>query len=390
MVQQAYRYELAPTRHEEEGLRRHVGAARFAHNWAVERCRKAHRPLSAATLHREWNLWKRANAPWWEEVSKCAPQEAFRNVRRSYANWRAGRAREPRFHRRGVRDSFRLTGSIRVTDGRVQLPRIGEVRTKEPTGKFRGRILSATVRREAERWLVSLAVERERPDPIPVAGPAVGVDLGLASFAVLSDGTRFDSPKALSSDWGRLRRRSRAHSRERKGSRNRAKSARSLARLHYRVRCRRRDFLHKATTELTKTKSVVVVEELAVANLVRNHSLARAISDAGWSEFRRMLDYKAGWYGSRVVVAPRFYPSSKRCSGCGNVVGTLPLSERTYTCGECGLILDRDLNAARNLVSLIVGSSPETVNACGADARPVLTDGRSAGSQESERISMFG
>ena len=174
MVQQAYRYELAPTRHEEEGLRRHVGAARFAHNWAVERCRKAHRPLSAATLHREWNLWKRANAPWWEEVSKCAPQEAFRNVRRSYANWRAGRAREPRFHRRGVRDSFRLTGSIRVTDGRVQLPRIGEVRTKEPTGKFRGRILSATVRREAERWFVSLAVERERPDPIPVAGPAVG------------------------------------------------------------------------------------------------------------------------------------------------------------------------------------------------------------------------
>ena len=127
-----------------------------------------------------------------------------------------------------------------------------------------------------------------------------------------------------------------------------------------------------------------------MANLVRNHSLARAISDAGWSEFRRMLDYKAGWYGSRVVVAPRLYASSKRCSGCGTVVETLPLSERTYTCGECGLILDRDLNAARNLVSLVVGSSPETVNACGADARPVLTDGRSAGSQESERISMFG
>ncbi len=390
MVLQAYRYELAPTRYEEECLRRHAGAARFAHNWAVERSRKAHRSVSAATLHREWNGWKRANAPWWEEVSKCAPQEAFRNVQRSYANWRAGRAREPRFHRRGVKDSFRLTGSVRVTDGRVQLPRIGEMRTKESTDKFHGRILPATVRREAGRWFVSLAVERERPDPAPVIGPVAGVDLGLTSFAVLSDGERIESPKALTTDLVRLRHRSRAHSRKQRGSRNRAKSARSLARLHYRIRCRRRDFLHKATTELARTKSVVVVEDLAVANMVRNHSLARAIRDAGWSEFRRMLEYKAGWYGSRVVVAPRFYPSSKRCSGCGKVVETLPLSERAYSCGTCGLVVDRDLNAARNLVSLVAGSSPETVNACGADARPVLADGRSAGSQESERISTFG
>ncbi len=390
MVRQAYRYELAPTRHERECLLRHAGAARFAHNWAVERCRKANRSLSAATLHREWNLWKRTNAPWWEEVSKCAPQEAFRNVQRSYANWRAGRAREPRFHRRGVKDSFRLTGSIRVTDGRVQLPRIGEVRTKEATGKFHGRILSATVRREAERWFASLVVERERPDPLPVVGPAVGVDLGLTSFAVLSDGTRFASPKALSSDLSRLRRRSRAHSRKRKGSRNRMKSARSLARLHFRIRCRRRDFLHKATTELARTKSVVVVEELAVANLVRNRPLGRAISDAGWSEFRRMLEYKTTWYGSRAVIAPRFYPSSKRCSGCGLVKNEVALSERNYSCGGCGRTIDRDLNAARNLVSLVAGSSPETVNACGADARPVRTDGQTARKQESERVSTFG
>jgi len=390
IVTRAFRYELDPTRHEEECLRRHAGAARFAYNWALERCRRAGRSISSAELHREWNRWKRTNAPWWEEVSKCAPQEAFRNLAAAWSRHQRGLARPPRFHRRGVRDAFRLTGSISVLDRGLQLPRIGEVRTKESTAKFHGRILSATARREADRWFVSLAVERERPDPVPVTGPAVGVDLGLTTFAVVSDGTRVESPKALASDLRRLRHRSRLHSRKEKGSRSRAKSARALARLHYRIRCRRRDFLHKATTELARTKSLVVVEELAVRNLVRNRHLSRAISDAGWSEFRRMLEYKTVWHGSRVVVAPRFFASSKRCSGCGNVVETLPLSERTYSCGRCGLVMDRDLNAARNLVSLVAGSSPETVNAGGAVVRPVREDGQAAGNPESVLVSTYG
>jgi putative transposase len=389
-VLQAFRYELAPTRHEEECLRRHTGAARFAYNWGLERCRTTAQTVSAARLHREWNVWKRANAPWWEEVSKCAPQEAFRNLATAWSRHRHGLARPPHFHRRGVRDSFRLTGSVSILNGRVRLPRIGEVRTKESTAKFRGRILSATVRREADRWFVSLAVERERPDPIPVNGPVVGVDLGLTTFAVLSDGSRIESPKALASDLRRLQHRSRLHARKEKGSEGRTKSARALARLHYRIRCRRRDFLHKSTTELARTKSVVVVEDLAVKNMVRNRCLSRAISDAGWSEFRRMLEYKAGWYGSKVVVAPRAFPSSKRCSACGSVKETLSLSERSYSCWRCGLDIDRDLNAARNLVSLVAGSSPETVNAGGADVRPALAGRQSAGNPESVPVSMYG
>jgi putative transposase len=389
IVLQAYRYELAPTKHEEECLLRHAGTARFAYNWAIERCRRAlaerERIPSGWALGREWNVWKRTNAPWWKEVSKCAPQGAFRNVQWAYEKWRSGQTHEPRFHRRKAKDSFRLDGSIRVADGRVQLPRIGAVRTKESTLKFRGRILSATVRREVDRWFVSLNVERERPDPVSVLGPAVGVDLGLTSFAVLSDGTRIESPKALESSLSHLRKRSKALSRKEPESRNQAKSARALARLYYRIRCRRRDFLHKATTKLARTKSAVVIEDLAVANLAQNHRTARAIRDAGWSEFRRMLEYKAVWYGSRVVTAPRFYPSSKRCSGCGNVSETLSLSERTYVCGNCGLVLDRDLNAARNLASIVAGSSPETVNACGADVSPILPDGQSAERQEQSK-----
>ena len=218
IVLQAYRYELAPTKHEEECLLRHAGTARFAYNWAIERCRRAlaerERPPSGWALCHEWNVWKRTNAPWWKEVSKCAPQGAFRNVQRAYENWRSGRAHEPRYHRRKAKDSFRLDGSIRVADGRVQLPRIGAVRTKETTVKFRGRILSATIRREVDRWFVSLNVERERTDPVPILGPAVGIDLGLTSFAVMSDGTRIESPKALENSLDRLRKRSKALSRK--------------------------------------------------------------------------------------------------------------------------------------------------------------------------------
>ncbi|EQD44348.1 transposase, IS605 OrfB family, partial [mine drainage metagenome] len=246
--------------------------------------------VSAARLHREWNEWKRSNAPWWEEVSKCAPQEAFRNLSSAWSRHRRGLGRPPRFHKRGIRDSFRLTGSLRVANGRVRLPRIGEVRTKEATHKFRGRIRSATVRREVDRWFVSLVVERERTDPVPVIGPVVGVDLGLTCFAALSDGTRIQSPKALASDLRRLQHRSRLHARKQRGSRNRAKSVRSLARLHYRIRCRRRDFLHKATTELARTKSVVVVEDLAVGT----------------------------WSGTDISPGPSAMPGGRSSDGCWN------------------------------------------------------------------------
>ena len=393
IVTQAFRYELDPTPAEAAGLARHAGAARFAHNWAVERCQAALaavQPLpTAAALHRDWNDWKRTNATWWCKVSKCAPQEAFRDTQRAYRNWREGRAKPPRFHRKGIRDSFRQTGSIRVLADRIVLPRIGPVRTKESTGKFQGRILSATVRREAERWFVSLTVERDRPDPVPVVGTPVGIDLGLTAFAVLSDGECLASPRSYVRALQKLRRRSRQHARKQLGSKNRAKSAMGLARLHYRIRCRRRDFLHKATTNLVRTKPVVVVEDLAVRNLVRNRRMSRAISDAGWSEFRRMLEYKTAWYGSHLVVAPRSFPSSKRCSACGKIKERLSLEERVYRCEYCGVEIDRDLNAARNLVSLVAGSSPETANACRGTVRPDRKVGHVAVKQEAERSSTF-
>ena len=380
LVHQAYRYELDPTASQRVLLAKHAGTARFAFNWGLALCKERLEHQESvphgAELHRLWNIFKRGNAPWWVEVSKCSPQESLRDLDRAFGNfWRGGKegrgAGFPRFKRKGVHDGFRLTGSIHVEPRHIVLPRLGAIRTKEATGKFRGRILSASISREADRWYVSLTVERERPDPVPVAGPVVGVDLGLSSFAALSDGTRLQSPKALERSLRRLQRASRAHSRKQRGSHNRRKSAMRLARLHRRIRNQRQDFLHQATTALAKTKSVIVVEDLNVRGMVRNRRLARHIADAGWSEFRRLLAYKTVWYGSQVLLAPRFFASSKTCSDCGAVKADLTLSERVFRCEACDLVMDRDLNAALNLAK-VAGSSPETVNACGGRVRPAL------------------
>ena len=375
-VNQAFRYELDPTVRQQNLLAKAAGTARYAFNWGLNLCKRllgAGKPVPhAAELHRMWNAEKPQRS-WVYGVSKCCGQEALRDLDRAFGNFWRGRQEGrrvgfPRLRRKhGRRDSFRLTGSIHVHPRSVSLPRIGCVRTKEPTSKFRGRILSATVSREADRWYVSLAVEAGRDDPVPVDGPVVGIDLGLNCFAVLSDGTSIESPKPLAKALRRLQHRQRLHSRKQRGSRNRRKSAAGLARLHRRIRCRRADFLHKTTTDLAKTKSVIVVEDLSVRGMIRNRHLSRSIADAGWSEFRRMLEYKAEWYGSLLVVAPRFYPSTKTCSVCGHVKTKMPLGERVFQCEACGAEIGRDLNAARNLASLVAGSSPETVNACGAE-----------------------
>jgi putative transposase len=367
-------------------LVKHAGTARFAYNWGLreridrfEKNEGKDKFTTAIEQHKELNALKET-FPWMYEVSKCAPQEALRNLDRAFKNfWRSRKTGTgfPKFKRRGVHDGFRLTGTIKVNEKSVVLPRLGKIRSKEATAKFRGRALSATVTREADRWYVSLAVERERSDPAPVTGPVVGVDLGLSTFATLSDGERIEAPKPLARSLRLLTRRQRFHSKKTKSSNNRRKSGRCLARLHRRIKYTRLDFLHKLTTRLTRTKSVIVVEDLAVKNMLKNRKLSRAISDVGWGEFRRQLEYKTEWYGSRLVVANRFFPSSKTCSSCSAVKETLPLSEREFVCEACGVVLDRDLNAALNLARLgSTGSSPGS-DACGETTAGLV--GRSTG-----------
>jgi len=372
LVQQSYRYELKPNNKQRTLLVKHAGTARFAYNWGLVRRIKEYnatgKSCRAMEQHRQLNILKKTEYLWMYEVSKCAPQEALRDLDRAFSNFfrsvKSGkRIGFPKFKKKGIHDSFRLTGSIHVSVGSVILPRIGEIRTKEQTD-LKGQILSATVSKGANRWFVSFTVERERERHKIAGDTRVGVDVGITCFAVFSDGRRIESPKPLQEAVNLLKRRSRHHSRKKKRSANRKKSALRLARLHRKIRNRRKDFLHKVSTLLAKTKRVVVVEDLNVQGMMRNRHLSRYIADAGWSEFLKLLDYKTKWYGSSLVKAPRFYPSSKRCSVCGAIKSNFKLSEREFACEKCGFTIDRDENAARNLEHLSTASSAGSY-ACG-------------------------
>jgi putative transposase len=311
------------------------------------------------------------------QVSKCAPQEALRNLDSAFSHffrrWKLKQAGQykgklgyPKMKskKKGL-GSFRLTGSIAIFPDAIQLPRLGRLRLKErdylPVAGVK--VLSATVSEQAGHWYVSVQVEQEQPIP-ENTGPVVGVDLGVKALATFSDGTVIPNPRHLKRRLKKLKRLHRVVSRRTKGGKNRRKAAKRLATLYRKVANQRRNTLHQATTTLAKTKQVIVIEDLNVSGMLKNHHLAQSIADVGFFEFKRQLLYKAQWYGSRVVLASRWEPSSKTCSGCGWRDEDLTLADRTFHCEQCGLVIDRDLNAALNLAKL-AGSSSDNANACG-------------------------
>ncbi|MEU4531014.1 IS607 family element RNA-guided endonuclease TnpB [Micromonospora ureilytica] len=421
---QAYRFALDLTPGQERAVLMNAGAARVAHNWALAYVkavmdqRLAERSYgvvaadltpaigwSLPALRKAWNGAKADVAPWWAECSKEAFNTGLDALARGLKNWsdsrsgrRAGRrAGFPRFksrHRSTPNIRF-TTGVIRVEPDRkhVTLPRLGRLKLHESARKLArrleagtARILSATVRKVAGRWHVAFCVEVERLIGLPsLPGVVVGVDVGVTHLAALSTGELVRNPRHLSAGGRRLRRLNRQMSRrvrpdrrlgQRPSKRWRRARAR-LARAHARVANLRGDGLHQLTAQLSRKYGTVVVEDLNVVGMLRNRRLARHIADAGLAQLRRQLGYKTAWNGGHLVMADRWYPSSKTCSGCGIVKAKLALSERTYTCSACGLVLDRDLNAARNLAALVcevtdARSSQESLNGRGADHKTRL------------------
>ena len=397
-VIQAYRFTLDPTRAQEATLRSHAGAARFGWNWGLARCKERYAAerhwYTAPELHKLWNAVKKADPAlaWWPENSKCAYQEAFRDLDRALTDFikskkderKGGRLGFPKFKKRGrCRDSFRLSAEpMRCTGTTATLPKLGTIHTHESTRKLArrleagtARILSATISRTAQRWLVSFTVEVDRaiPHHHDRPGSAIGIDLGIKSLLTCVDGTgaviTVEGTKPLRASLGKLGRASRAHSRKKPGSANRRKSAAKLARIHARIANIRTDGSHKATSMLAARYQTIFAEDLNVAGMTRNRCLARAIGDQGFAKVRQMLGYKTIWNGGTLILADRGLPTSKTCSGCGYVKAKLALAERIYHCQRCGLVLDRDINAARNLLNL-AASGAERLNACGGMIGP--------------------
>jgi putative transposase len=412
-VYQVFKYELKPNNKQVGLLIKHCGVARFTWNWGLARrieLYKAKEGIEKLTndtkQHRELNALKKTIYPWMYEVSKYAPQSALQDLDQAYDNfyrslkkheWRS----KPKFKKKGAHDSFRVvndnihrkTNSIETKLNFIKLPRLGFVHTKESTNKLVGRILHATIIRETDRWFCSLCVEVERTNPAIVHGDIIGIDLGITSFAVISNGKETKSlysPKPLRKRIKMVKRLHRQQDHKKRGSKNWRKAKLRLSRLYRRIKNIRKDFLAKESTKLAKTKSVICIEDLNVSGMTRNHHLARSIGDEGWGTFKQMLEYKTKWYGSQLIKIGRFEPSSKTCSICGEINKNLILSDRTWVCMKCGVVHDRDANAAKNIRQLGIKQlnteSSSGINACGVDVSPsVMANDRETGSKRTSQ-----
>ncbi|MEW6023677.1 MAG: transposase [Pseudomonadota bacterium] len=375
----AHRIRLDPNKVQATYLARAAGTARFAYNWALaewERQFEAgkHEPAlpkpNEAALRRQLNAIKRIQFPWMLEVTKNAPQMAIMQLGHAFQNFFEKRARYPRFRRKGADDRFTLTNDqFQIHGKRIRIPKLGWLRMRESL-RFMGRIVSATISRTADAWYASISIDTlDAQLPQAESQGAVGIDFGVRHLATLSTGEQVVGPRALRTLLERLRRLSRALSRKPKGSCNRKKAKAKLARLHARIANVRANGLHQLSASITRRFHTIGIEDLHVKGMLGNRCLSRAIADMGFAELRRQLAYKAQRRGGQVVIIDRWYPSSKTCSCCSHKLDLLDLGTCQWTCPACGMLHERDVNAAINLRNMAVSS---TVSACGGEgAGPV-------------------
>ena len=328
---------------------------------------------SHVELCRRFNAIKHEQYDWCSEMSQNVSKNAiYTNLKDAIDRWQSGQNRFPKFKKRSHGQSYQADsgrGTITVVGQRIKLPKIGWVRMFQPL-RFLGTICKVVISKQGHRWFASILVDTVVDDTPPeIRGlPTVGVDVGIKHLAVTSEGVYFENPKALKHYERKLKRLQRQLSRKVKGSRNWYKLKDKLAKLHYRIMCIRQDAQHKASTAIINNVSCIGIESLNVAGMLKNHRLAKALSDASLSSFLEMLKNKAERINVKIVEADTFYPSSKTCSHCGAVDNDLSLSDRTYHCSVCGHTQDRDLNAAINLRTLAVGHT-ERLNACPKGSR---------------------
>jgi len=377
MILRAYKVQLDVNNKQKTLLLQHLGCARWAYNWALAKKKeffdKKEKIPNAIELHRELNKLKQSEVPWMYNSSKTSPQNALRDCDKAFQNFFTrckknvkGKKGFPKFKsKKNEKQSFRLDGAISVESDCIKLPRIGKLKLEEknyiPTDC---KILSATVSKRAGKWFVSVQVETPDREHSAAKNEVVGIDLGIKTLATCSDGTTYENPKALKKNLKRLKRKQKQLSRKKKASKNYAKAKQKLAKLHYHISNIRKDCLHKITSKIIDENQVIVLEDLKVSNMMKNHCLAQAISDVGLYEFRRQIIYKAEWNNRKVIFADTFFPSSKTCSCCGWKNSDLKLTDRVFECKVCDMKIDRDLNASLNLKQIYTESS-SGIQACG-------------------------
>ncbi|WP_328744746.1 transposase [Streptomyces sp. NBC_00285] len=372
-VKRAFKYRFYPTDVQAAELSRTFGCVRKVYNLALAARTEAWARQERVNYNQTSAMltaWKRTEElAYLGEVSSVPLQQTLRHLQVAFTNFFGKQAQYPRFKskKKSRRSAEYTTSGFRLREGRLTLAKMADpldVVWSRPLPRG-ARPSTVTVSQDAAgRWFVSLLCD-DTITPAPATANTVGIDAGITSLLTLSTGEKITNPRHERRDRARLAKAQRELSRKAKGDgANRAKAGRKVARVHARIADRRRDFLHKLTTRLVRENQTVVIEDLTVRNMVKNHTLARAISDASWRELRTMLEYKSDWYGRELVVVDRFFPSSKLCGVCGTIRAKLPLNVRVWTC-ECGAVHDRDVNAANNLLAAGLA-----VSVWGAGVRP--------------------
>lgn len=391
-VKRAFRYRFYPSDEQAAELARTFGCVRLVYNkalkaraeaWALRRERMNYNATSA--LLTEWK--KTEELAFLNKVSCVPMQQALRHLEAAYVNFFAKRTKFPTFKskKKSRRSAVYTSSSFRWRDGYLTLAKMSaplKIVWSRPMPEGATPSTVTVTQDAAGRWHVSLLCD-DVIEQAAAGNDAVGVDVGLTNLLTLSTGEKVENPRHERRDRAALARAQRQHARKEKGSKNRDKARVKVARVHARIADRRRDHLHKLTTRLIRENQTVIIEDLTVRNIVKNHSLARAVSDAAWRKFRTMLEYKADWYGRSVIVVDRWFPSSKLCSTCGVQADKMPLNVRLWTC-LCGATHDRDVNAAINIKSAGLAEL-----ACGGGIRPRRTNvrtGRLPAKQETQRV----
>ncbi|SIO35338.1 RNA-guided endonuclease TnpB family protein [Nitrosomonas cryotolerans] len=358
-IKRAHKFRFYPTFEQETILAQTFGCVRFVYNrmlrvrsdaWYTEKKRIGYHATSSLLTE----LKKEPEFEWLNKVSSVPVQQSLRHLQTAFGNFFAKRAKYPSFKSKHEKQSAEYTSSAFKWDGKsLKLAKMKDplnIRWSRTLPKATKLTIATVSKDSAGRCHVSMLCDDSVARKPRVSGK-VGIDLGLTHFAILSTGEKIASPNTLRKNETRLAKLQRKLSKKRKGSANRQKARLKVARLHAGIADARKDFLHKLSTRLVNENQVIAVESLAVSNMKKNRCLAKSISDAGWGEFVRQLEYKSLWYGRELVGIDRWYPSSKRCSGCGHTVNKMPLNVREWTCPECGSIHDRDINAARNVLA---------------------------------------